>query len=171
MGSQCVLGPIAMFSLTKNEDKLVLRYAVSPLRRLVLVGAGLGGMTIGAHQTMDAKTTTVAVVVPSIIALALLGYFWLADLPVTVEFDCDLRRLTVDCERPWFGAPRAFGFAEVAALSAVKESDSESSEYWEAWLECRNGTRISLGRESVGRHARIGGYLAEIRQATGIPGS
>jgi len=64
VGSQCVLGPIAMFSLTKNEDKLVLRYAVSPLRRLVLVGAGLGGMTIGADQTMDAKATTVAVVVP-----------------------------------------------------------------------------------------------------------
>ena len=38
-----------MFSLSKTDDKLTLRYAVSPLRRLVLIGAGLGGMTVGAH--------------------------------------------------------------------------------------------------------------------------
>jgi hypothetical protein len=28
-------------------------------------------MTVGAHQTMDAKTTTLAIVVPTILALAL----------------------------------------------------------------------------------------------------
>jgi hypothetical protein len=99
-----------MFSLSKTDDKLILRYAVSPLRRLVLIGAGLGGMTVGALQTMDAKTTTLAIVAPTIIALAFLGYLWLADLPVTAEFDCKLRRVTVDCERPWFGRPRSFAF-------------------------------------------------------------
>jgi hypothetical protein len=160
-----------MFSLSKTDDKLTLRYAVSPLRRLVLIGAGIGGMTVGAQQTMDAKTTTLAVVLPTILALAFLGYLWLSDLPVTAEFDCKLRRVIVDCERPWFGRPRSFAFTDVVALSAAKESDSESSEYWEARLECRDGTRIRLGQEGVRRDQRIRAYLDEIRSATGIAGS
>jgi hypothetical protein len=160
-----------MFSLSKTDDKLTLRYAVSPLRRLVLIGAGLGGMTVGAQQTMDAKTTTLAIIVPTILALAFLGYLWLSDLPVTAEFDRKLRRVTVDCERPWFGRPRSFAFTDVVALTAVKESDSESSEYWEAWLECRDGSRIRLGQEGVRRNERIRPYLDEIRGATGIAGS
>src|SRR5262249_47128208 len=83
-----------MFSLTKSGDKLILRYEVSPLRRFVLVGAGLGGLFVGAHQTMTANTTTLAIVVPTVLALALLAYLWLSDLPVNVEFDCKLRRVT-----------------------------------------------------------------------------
>jgi hypothetical protein len=160
-----------MFSLTKTGDRLILRYAVSPLRRLVLVGAGLGGLFVGAHQTMTANTTTVAIVVPTVLALTLLAYLWLSDLPVNVEFDCKLRRVTVDCDRPWFGPPRSFAFADIAALSAVMESDSEGSEYWEAQLECRDGSRIRLGAEGVRRNGQIRGYLADIRQATGIAGS
>jgi hypothetical protein len=160
-----------MFSLNKTDDKLTLRYAVSPLRRLVLIGAGLGGMTVGALQTTNAHTTTLAIVVPTIIALAFLGYLWLADLPVTAEFDCKLRHVIVDCERPWFGRPRSFAFTDVVALTAARESDSESSEYWEVWLECRDGTRIRLGQEGVRRNERIRPYLDEIRGATGIAGS
>jgi hypothetical protein len=100
-----------------------------------------------------------------------LGYLWLADLPVTAEFDSKLRHVTVDCERPWFGRPRSFAFTDVVALTAVRESDSESSEYWQVQLECRDGTRIRLGQEGVRRKERIRPYLDEIRGATGIAGS
>jgi hypothetical protein len=161
-----------MFSLTKTDDRLILRYAVSPLRRLVLIGAGIGGMTIGAHQTVHANPTTMAVVAPILIALAVLAYFWMADLPVTVEFDCERRRVTVDCMRPWFGPPRSFAFTDIIALSATKESDSESGgDYWEVRLACGDGTKIRLGQERAGRNERVRGYLAEIRSATGIAGS
>jgi hypothetical protein len=71
------------------------------------------------------------------------------------------------CFRLRGGRPRSFAFSDVVALSAVKESDSESSEYWKARLECRDGTRIRLGQEGVRRNERIRAYLEEIRSATG----
>lgn len=161
-----------MFYLNKTDDIWTLHYEVSPLRRMLLIGAGLGGLGIGVFESLqeNPSSSTIALVIPGILCLALMGYWVLSDAPTTAAFDLKQRRLDIDCQRPWFGRPRACPFTDVVALYAVSRS-GETVDSWEAIIELSGGRRIALGREAEGRDERIRRYLEEIRAATGIAGN
>jgi hypothetical protein len=159
-----------MFSLTRSGDTMTLRYEVSPLRRVLLIAAGIAGLVAGAFATADSARTGLAILVPALLCVALMGYWVISDADTTSVFDVARRRLTVHRERPWFGLPRSFAFDEIAALSAINRS-GETTDSWEARLDLRDGSRFRLGNESEGRNQRIRGYLEEIRRATGIAGT
>jgi hypothetical protein len=156
-----------VFSLTKTGDVWTLHYEVSPMRRVLMVGAGLASLGFGLLQSP--APSAIAGLVICVGCLGLMAYWVVTDLPSTASFDLARHRLTLRCERPWFGPPRAYAFADVAALYAVKRS-GESVDSWEATIELFDGSRIKLGRETEGRNERVRGYLEEIRKATGIAG-
>jgi hypothetical protein len=161
-----------MFSLIKAGDIWTLRYEVSPVWRILGIAAGVAGIAVGIMQSVGShgfNPVTSTTILAVLLCLAVMGYWVISDAPTTAVFDLAQRRLSVHCERPWFGAPRSFAFADVAALHARNVS-GESTDSWEARVEFRDGTRIRLGRESEGRNERIRGYLEEIRRAAGIPG-
>jgi hypothetical protein len=73
----------------------------------------------------------------------------------------------VDCKRPWFGAPRSFDFADVAALETKMQSLDDSNDLM-IRIKLRDGERIILGRANEGQHEQIHAYIEEIQGATGI---
>jgi len=161
-----------MFSLSKHGEVWTLHYEVSPLWRAICIGCGLAGMGFAIIEAATRSTGVPiwGIVLPALVVVAVMAYWVMSDAPTTVAFDLAQRRLNVRCERPWFGPPRTFAFADVAALRAVSRS-GESSDAWEARLELRDGTAIRLGAEAEGRNERIRGFLDEIRRATGIGGA
>ena len=161
-----------MFSLSKHGDVWTLHYEVSALWRAICIGAGLAGVGFGIFEavTRSAGVPVWTAVLPALLVVAVMAYWVMSDAATTVAFDLGERRLNVRCGRPWFGPPRSFAFADVAALRAVSRS-GESSDAWEARLELHDGTSIRLGSEAEGRNERIRGFLDEIRRATGIGGA
>jgi hypothetical protein len=162
-----------LFFLAKTDDIWTLHYEVSGLRRILLFGAGLGGLGIGMFQVVEAHPSGRSVLVAiaaGALCLALMGYWTLSDAATTAAFDLMQRRIEVRSERPWFGPPRVCAFSEVAGLYAVSRS-GETVDSWEAILELADGTRIRLGREAEGGDERIRQYIEEIRRVTGIAGS
>ena len=162
-----------MFSLRKTGDIWTLSYEVSPLRRLLLIGAGIAGLGVAMFQSINAggfDHSTFAIFVGVLLCLAVMAYWVASDAASTVVFDLAQRNVRVHCERPGFGAVRSYAFSDVAALRALNRS-GETVDSWEAWLELRGGSRIRLGRESEDRNERVRSYLADIRDVTGIPGA
>ena len=145
-----------------------MHFEVDAVFRLLLIAAGCAGIGISVFQAGHVHGYGLSGIVLSVLfCAALMAYWSLSDEPTTTVFDLTQRRITVDCKRPWFGAPRTFSFDDVAALRAVRRSGKSSSS-WEAQLELHNGSRIKLGREPAGRDERILGFLVEIRRATDI---
>src|SRR5215472_804170 len=156
-----------VFSLTKTGDIWTLHYEVGPLRRVLLIGAGLAGLGVGIVQSLQDNRAVqpTAVFGGVLLCLALMGYWTLSDAATTATFDLKQRVVRVRSERPWFGEPRTCALMDVAALYAVNRS-GESVDSWEAVIEFRDGVRIKLGREAEGRNERVRQYLEEIRKAT-----
>jgi hypothetical protein len=91
-----------MFYLAKTDDIWTLHYDVSPLRRVLLFGAGLGGLGIGIFQVVEAhpsgRSVLLAIAVGAL-CLALMGYWTLSDAPTTASFDLKRRRVDVQSQR------------------------------------------------------------------------
>jgi len=158
-----------LFSLSKGNDSWTLRFEVGPLRRFGAIGAGLAGLAVAGFQVSEGRSA-VALIAGAAAGVGVLGYWLLSDAATTVIFDLKRRQLEIGSERPWFGKPRVYAFADVTALNAVNRS-GETVDSWEAVVELNDGSRIKLGREAEGSNERIRSYLTEIRHATGIAGS
>jgi hypothetical protein len=161
-----------MFSLMKSNEIWTLSYKASLLWRIVAIIAGFAflPMTI---STLHESWSDVSPLLLAPFALGILGWVGGAiyiDPHTTTVFDLGQRRVTVHCQRPWFGPPRSFAFAEITALQTLNVSNSDDPEpRWEqVEMEFRDGTRITLGREPIWCNERIRDYLDDIRRATGI---
>jgi hypothetical protein len=157
-----------VFSLTKSGEVWTLHYEVSPLLRLMQVVAGIAGIGVGIVESTagPGPVGRLAVLLPALFVIGLMAYWMMSDASTTVIFDLKARRVEVNCWRPWFGAPRAYGFSDVA-LFATSES-GESNDSWAAFIKPRDGNKIRLGSEAANRNERIRSYLEEIRRAAGI---
>jgi hypothetical protein len=156
-----------VFSLTKIGDVWTLHCELGELYRVLLVGAFFaifGYLVIEHFDTIR----PIGIAAAAAICFGLLAWLLASNAATTATFDLKRRRVEVRSKRPWFGRPRAFDFADVAALDAVRSTD-DMGDFWEIHLELRNGTRLLLGSEPT-RQQRVQQYLAEIRSATGIPG-
>jgi hypothetical protein len=160
-----------VFSLRKRSDVWTLHYETSLFARILWICTGLAGIGVGAFQvyredTAFARGGTVAVV---LVCLGVLTYWIVDDAESTVHFDLKRRRVEVESKRLWFGRPRNYAFADIAALTTVRRS-GESSDTYEAILELTSGKRIKLGREVEGDNEQIRKFVDEIRAVTGIAG-
>jgi hypothetical protein len=157
-----------LFSLTKSGEVWTLHYEVSPLRRLVQVGAGIAGIGVGIEQAIagPGPVGRLAIILPALLCVGAMAYWAMSDASTTVVFDLSARRLEVSCGRPWFGPSRAYGFSDVALFAASQSG--ETVESWEAFIKPGDGKKIRLGGEAANRNERIRPYLEEIRRATGI---
>lgn len=159
-----------MFYLSKSDTTWTLSYEVSPMRRALMIAAGIAGLCVGIFQAINSSalnTAWLSIMLPVVLCLAVAGYWVMSDSTTEVTFDITKKRIRVHCERLWFGPARSFAFSEVAAIRAVNRS-GETVNSWEACIEIHGGATIRLGRESEGRNERIRGYLEEIRRVTGI---
>jgi len=157
-----------LFSLTKSGEVWTLHYEVSPLRRLVQVGAGIAGLGVGIAESTagPGPVGRLAVLLPALLCVGVMTYWAMSDASTTVVFDLNARRVEVNCWRPWFGASRAYGFSDVALFA--ESCSGESVDSWEAFIKPRDGKKIRLGSETANRNERIRSCLEEIRRATGI---
>jgi hypothetical protein len=161
-----------MFDLVKNGDIWTLSYRKS--RFSAVFGA--------VFLTLCLVSTVVPIVrlaqnssgawVPGVtlIMLALFGlaaYRVLNDSDSDTEFNLTRRRLTVDCKRPWFGAPRSFDFADVAALE-MNRQPGDGAVDWAVRIELHDGERILLGVAKAGQCKQFSAYIEGIQGATGI---
>jgi hypothetical protein len=160
-----------VFYLNKTTEVWTLIYEVGPLRRWLLVAAGIAGIALTAVKSVQdgLAGSTLAVVVGVLVAIAAMAYWVFSDASSRTVFDLVHRNVTVQCERFGFGPQRSLAFSDVARLCAVDVS-GETVDSWDVRLELRDGRRIRLGREPQGHSARSPGYLEEIRAATGIAG-
>jgi hypothetical protein len=127
-----------VFYLNKTGDIWTLAYEVGPLRRALLIGAGVAGLVVAIFQGVTAgfDRSTLATVGGVLVSLGLMAYWMLSDAASSAVFDLAQRHVNVHCDRPWFGPPRTYSFSDVVSLRAVNRS-GESSDSWEAVLELR----------------------------------
>jgi hypothetical protein len=157
-----------VFSLTKSGEVWTLHYEVSPLLRLVQVVAGIAGIGVGIVEstTGSGPASRLAVLLPTLFCIGLMAYWMMSGASTTVVFDLKAQRVEVNCRRPWFGAPRAYGFSNIALFA--KSESGESVDSWAAFIKPGGGKKIRLGSEAANRNERIRSFLEEIRSATGI---
>lgn len=160
-----------MFSLRRRSDVWTLHYEAGGFARILWSCTGLACIVLTAVQlyredTAFARGATVAIALPCLVVLA---YWIIDDAGTTTHFDLKRRRIEVRSKRIWFGKPRSYAFADVAALAIVRHS-GESSDAFEAVMELANGERIRLGREPEGDNEQIRKFIDDLRAATGIAG-
>jgi hypothetical protein len=158
-----------MFDLVKNGDIWTLSYRESAFKPVLVILIWLPGLVIAIGLIAHIGAGVAVAVLTALAFCALMAYWLLYDSDSVTEFHLTRRCLTVDCKRPWFGAPRSFDFADVAALEARRQS-GETADYWEVRIKLRDGKRILPGMARAGQRKQVLAYIEEIQGATGIAG-
>jgi hypothetical protein len=157
-----------VFDLVKNGDIWTLCYRESSFKGVLVILIWLPGLVIVIGLIARSGAGVAAAASVALAFCGIMAYWLLHDSDSNTEFDLTRRCLTVDCKRPWFGAPRSFDFADVAALETKRQSGGETPDYWEVRLKLRDNKRILLGVAQAGRRKQVEAYIEEIQDATGI---